>query len=151
MPCYFAYGSNMSASVLLDRVDGQHAGRAVLRDHRLAFTLPSRRWGGRAADIVPAAGAEVWGRLWVVDEDGLAVLDRYEAAYRRVGVRVERIDGGGRPGEVLDAVTYVVRDERRAPDDGTPDAEYRRHLVTGAEECGLPESYLRSLRRSGTA
>jgi gamma-glutamylcyclotransferase (GGCT)/AIG2-like uncharacterized protein YtfP len=145
VPCYFAYGSNMSEAVLRDRVDAEAAGKAVLRDHRLAFTLPSRRWGGRAADIVPAGGAEVWGRLWSVDDEGIEMLDGYEAAYRRVVVRVERVDGDARPAP-LDALTYVVRDERRAPDEGAPAAAYRRHLVAGGEECGLPANYLRVLR-----
>jgi hypothetical protein len=139
----------MAASVFLDRVDGEAAGRAVLRDYRLAFTLPSLRWGGRAADIVPADGAEVWGRLWSVGDEGIAVLDGYEAAYRRVIVSVERFDDGGRPAGRLDAVTYVVRDERRAPDEGDPHPEYRARLVAGAGECGLPAAYLRGLRGPG--
>lgn len=145
MPCYFAYGSNMAAVVLCSRVAAVPVGRAMLRGYRLAFTLPSQRWGGRAADIVPAGGAEVWGRLWVVGDDGIEVLDRFEAAYRRIVVGVERVDGDARPAP-LDALTYVVRDERRAPDEGAPAAAYRRHLVAGGEECGLPANYLRVLR-----
>jgi gamma-glutamylcyclotransferase len=149
VPCYFAYGSNMAAAVLRSRVGAEPVGRAVLRGYRLAFTLPSQRWGGRAADIVPDDGAEVWGRLWSVDDEGIAVLDGYEAAYRRVVVGVERVDGGGLPAGRVDAVTYVVREERRAPDDGDPHPGYRAHLVTGAEECGLPDAYTRQLRGPG--
>ncbi len=53
---YFAFGSNMSLSTLRDRgVDANPAGSALLENHRLAFTLPSERWTGRAADEAPPA------------------------------------------------------------------------------------------------
>ncbi len=47
----------MSLLTLRDRgVDANPVGAALLRDHRLAFTLPSERWTGRAADILPKQG-----------------------------------------------------------------------------------------------
>lgn len=147
MKYYFAYGSNMAKAVFHGRVVGEPAGRAALEGHRLAFSLPSQRWGGRAADLAILSGAEVWGRLWCVDEDQLAVLDRFEGAYQRLEVTVARIEeqGGKVRTEEAQAITYVVRDDRRAPDEGTPAPEYLGQMLKGADECGLPAHYIRFL------
>ncbi len=147
---YFAYGSNMAAAVFDSRVQGVAAGCGVLRDYRLSFTLPSRRWNGHAADISASDGAEVWGRLWQISDDQWKALDAVEGNYRRIEVTVERMnqsDDGSRP-EQIPAMTYVVRNEMRAPEDGAPEAEYLNHLLTGAEECGLPAHYIQFLRAS---
>lgn len=148
--CYFAYGSNMAGGVFGGRVQGVSAGCGVLRGYRLSFTLPSKRWTGYAADIAAFDGAEVWGRLWRISDDQLKVLDVIEGSYRRLEVTVERrtqTDDGFRP-EQISAVTYVVRDDMRAPEDGVPVAEYLNHLLAGAEECGLPAHYIQVLRAS---
>jgi len=144
---YFAYGSNMAAAVFDDRVEGVAAGCGVVRDYRLSFTLPSRRWNGYAADLSPLGGAEVWGRLWQMSEEQLKVLDVFEANYRRIEMTVQRMqtEDSLLP-EQVSAITYVVRDEMRAPEDGAPVVEYLNHLLAGAAECGLPTDYLQFLR-----
>ena len=149
---YFAYGSNMADAVFGGRVQGVSAGCGVLRGYRLSFTLPSRRWNGYAADLSALDGAEVWGRLWQISDDQLKLLDAVEGNYRRLEVSVEWMnqpDDGFRS-EQIPAVTYVVRDEMRAPKDGAPEAEYLNHLLTGAEECGLPANYIQFLRTRAT-
>jgi hypothetical protein len=149
VPFYFAYGSNMSAAVFRERAAGESAGPAVLRGRRLAFTLPSRRWGDRAADLAAAEGAAVWGRLWRVDEAQFRSLDRYEAAYRRQEVTVER--GAAAGPDIVPAITYVVRAHRRAPDEAAPAPAYLARMLEGAAECGLPGYYLARLRAAGPA
>lgn len=150
---YFAYGSNMAASVFDSRVQGTSLGCGVLRGHRLSFTLPSRRWGGYAADLTALDGASVWGRIWKISEDQLRALDAVEGNYRRLEVTVELMSHpeDGVPTEQVSAITYVVRSERRAPEDGAPAAQYLNHLLAGAEECGLPLHYLKFLRGSSRA
>ena len=143
---YFAYGSNMSEQVFRGRVIGESVGAAVLHGHRLAFTLPSKRWGHRAADIRAEEGASVWGRLWLVDDDQLEELDRIEANYRRLDVTVHRVVGADDETEEVSAVTYVVRDDRRAADEDAPAPVYLQHMLDGATECGLPEDHVRRLR-----
>ena len=144
---YFAYGSNMSEQVFRDRVVGESVGPAVLFGYRLAFTLPSKRWGGRAADLVVLDGAATWGRLWLVDDEHLESLDRVESNYRRLSVTVGRVDE--RDGEIrtedVSASTYVVLDDRRANDEDAPAPQYLQHMLNGAAECGLPEYYTRFL------
>src|SRR5512134_290776 len=73
MPLYFAFGSNLDADQMGERCPGAHARFAArLPEHRIGFTYPSRRWGGGAADILPAAGQSVWGLVWELGEDDLS-------------------------------------------------------------------------------
>ena len=149
---YFAYGSNMADGVFNIRVEGESAGCAVLCDYQLDFSLRSKRWTGYAAGIIPAPGAEVWGRLWEMDVAQLEILDEFEAAYTRLEVTVERIqpEKDVVRTEPVSALTYIVRPERRDHTGGAPVPEYLNHMVVGAEACGIPEHYIRFLRATSS-
>jgi cation transport regulator ChaC len=136
---YFAYGSNMAASVM-DGWCRNHrcAGAARLDDFALRFLRRSRRWRAGAADVVPAPGGAVWGVLYEVSAADRHALDRKEFAgegYRARAVEVELASGGRVP-----AVTYEVID--KAPDELVPTAEYLELLVRGARERELPADYI---------
>jgi gamma-glutamylcyclotransferase len=137
----FAYGSNLAASEIRAWCPGaRFAGVARLAHHRLALNRRSIRWGGGAADIVPAAGEEVWGALYEVPDGALDGLDAKEGrgwAYRRVDVEVER---GGRR---IPAAAYEVIDKEPKEVPATP--EYVALLVGAARERGLPDHYVRRL------
>ena len=142
MPHYFAYGSNLSSRQMLLRCPGASAiGPARLTDYELAFTRPSRRWGGYAADVVPAVGSLVWGVAWEVTPMHLQQLDRYEgvaiAAYRRRNVHVTLPDGG-----TLNAITYAVVDPQ---DGGRPSPRYLHTILEDAREHRLPGDWIRHL------
>ncbi|MDA2979705.1 MAG: gamma-glutamylcyclotransferase [Actinomycetota bacterium] len=141
---YFAFGSNMSRVTLRDRgVDVNPVGAALLKDHRLAFTLPSERWTGRAADILPAPGAEVWGVLWeMTDPDA---LDPFELRYNRSEVDVLQFPTG-QADPTQRAFTYKVKPEHRAPDEAPPSHVYLSRMIEGAIEAGLPANYTEFLR-----
>lgn len=144
---YFAFGSNMSRLTLRDRgVDVNPAGTALLRDHRLAFTLPSKRWTGRAADILPAPGAGVWGVLWEMPEPD--ALDPFELRYDRSELDVLQFQTG-RTGLTQRAFTYKVKPEHRATDEAPPSHEYLRRMIEGATHAGLPTYYTDFLRSCG--
>lgn len=136
---YFAYGSNLASAVMLERCpEAVPHGSARLDDHRLTFRLPSRRWGGHAADIAREAGQSVWGVLWEITPRHLSVLDQYEASYDRY--QVQPINA--RP---VDAVTYRVKRGLIVPA-GPPHPTYLEHLIEGATEHCLPEEYVAELR-----
>ena len=140
-PLLFAYGSNM-ASEEMEAWSPEHAflGVARLEGFRLELRRRSVRWGGGAADIVPAAGHVVWGALYEVEEDALERLDAKEGtgfAYRRRPVEVVH-DGRSRA-----AVAYEVIDKE--PDEVPATAEYRSKLLAGVRERGLPRQYVTSL------
>jgi gamma-glutamylcyclotransferase len=139
----FAYGSNLAASEMRAWCpEARFAGLARLRDHRLALTRRSIRWGGGAVDIVPAGGEEVWGALYEVADGALDRLDEKEGqgwAYRRVGVMVER------DGDRVSADAYEVISKEPAEVPPTP--EYAALLVDAARERGLPDPYVERLLR----
>ena len=86
MPLTFAYGSNLDPAQIAARCPGaRDAGFATLDGHELWFGGPSRLRGGGVLSVRPAASS-VRGRLWDLDEAGLASLDRFEGHphfYRR--------------------------------------------------------------------
>jgi gamma-glutamylcyclotransferase len=137
----FAYGSNMaSAEIRVWCPEARFAGVARLRDRRFELRRRSLRWGGGAADIVPAPGEEVWGALYELPTGALDRLDAKEGegfAYRRVAVEVE---AGGRR---LAAEAYEVA--VREPNEVPPTPEYAVLLVRAARERGLPEEWVARL------
>jgi gamma-glutamylcyclotransferase len=142
MPLYFAFGSNLDAEQMAERCPGSRAAfRARLADHRIDFTYPSRRWGGGAADIVPAPGESVWGMVWELTEGQLEILDRFEQGYERVELLV--LDAAGRPHRVA---SYRVRDK------GThrPTRHYLDKMLRWGARWEFPDDYLALLRAVAT-
>jgi gamma-glutamylcyclotransferase (GGCT)/AIG2-like uncharacterized protein YtfP len=140
---YFAYGSNMAASVMADHCPGhRYIGRAQLPGHRLAFTRRSVRTRTGVADIVRADGHSVWGALYELDEAGLFAIDRKEgngSNYQRIQVSV-RPDGREPAANVL---TYAVIDPLDS--EVQPSPEYLNALVTAAHARALPVEYRQAL------
>lgn len=131
MDLYFAYGSNMSCARLERRVRPVRAlGAARLRD--MAWRCNKRGADGSAkANLVREPGGAVWGVIFELDASAWPELDRFEGGYRRIRVRVEA--AGGDP---LAAQTYA---SERLIEDARPTEDYRRFLIEGAREHGLPE------------
>ena len=136
---YFAYGSNMSTRIMNEWcATFESVGPARLDDYRLAFTRPSARWGGGAADVIPAVGQVVWGVLYAIDDETLMALDRKEG----VGVAYRRFDccvkvGGDKE---YNALSYTVID--KADPELSPVIAYKAALLEGAREHRLPASYI---------
>jgi gamma-glutamylcyclotransferase (GGCT)/AIG2-like uncharacterized protein YtfP len=139
---YFAYGSNMSAAVMLAISSGHRfLGAARLKGHRLAFTRRSIRTGSGVADMVADPGAEIWGALYEVPQDELEALDRKEGvgfAYAPTDVLVYSPEG-----HALNAIAYAVA--AKEPVEIAPSADYLNGIVTAATERSLPAAYVRSL------
>lgn len=140
---YFAYGSNMLAARLRrdGRVPSARAlGTAVLHDYRVIWIKRSVDGSGKCG-IVSSTDCDgvVWGRLFDVDPRELAALDQAEGAghgYERRTV-FAHVDGTS-----VEAVTYVAIEmaEGLRPYDW-----YKRLVVAGAMESGLPEAYIEEL------
>jgi hypothetical protein len=139
MPLYFAFGSNLDADQMAERCPGSRAGfPARLADHRIAFTHPSRRWGGGAADIVAAPGECVWGLVWHLEDAHFAALDHYEQGYDRISLVV--LDLAGRPHTVT---SYSVR----LKGSHLPTRHYVDKMLRWAQRWNFPADYLDLLRR----
>jgi cation transport regulator ChaC len=143
---YFAYGSNMSSKRLLRRVRAaQVLGIGTLRSHRLAFQKVSDVDGSGKADIVTHDSEHVMGVLYRLDAEAKATLDRHEGlgtGYAEKQVTV--IDGNG---SIVTALVYIatITDPNLKPF-----TWYLQHVIEGAVEAGLPESYLQTLSQIET-
>jgi cation transport regulator ChaC len=148
---YFAYGSNMSAARMLERLspEGVAMGRRVggrLDGWTLTFDKVARRpEGSGTGNIVPAAGGLVYGTLNELPAAGFDVLDRFEGVaaghYERRHVPVRRADTG----ETVEAITYVAL---RVGPGLKPTRAYLAHLLAGRDL--LPAGYWEELSRTPT-
>jgi gamma-glutamylcyclotransferase len=135
---YFAYGSNMER-VQLKRLclKARFVAAAVLPDHELVFSGKSRMWGGGIADIRDLPGKKVEGVVWEISEAEREALDEYEGypdLYVRQDVQVRTASG-----KVVTAFAYVMANPGR---ELPPSKQYKRLLVSGAEEHDLSEEYI---------
>ena len=132
MYLYFAYGSNMNPARMAKRCPGAiDLGGAVLRNHRVVERL--------YADIDFEEGTDMQGVLYVITEEHLRKLDRFEgypSVYRRIWVDVEFEDC------VYQAVTYemawqtkVARDRIKYPE------EYRLLCSSGARVHNIKNNF----------
>jgi gamma-glutamylcyclotransferase (GGCT)/AIG2-like uncharacterized protein YtfP len=136
MTFYFAYGSNMSRTLMRPRCPTAcEVGVAELLGYRFFITADGY------ASIMRAGGARVHGLLWRLGSRDLAALHAYESLasglYRTETLPV-RI--GGRR---VAALVYVGRS--RAP--GLPRPGYLELVLAAAEELALPAAYRKSLAR----
>ena len=128
MPRYFAFGSNMNAERMHERL-GWSAKRfaATLPDFRLLFNkqVPSGRWC--VANIMPAPGQTVEGIAYTVKHRDLNVLDGYEGVaeghYKRLPVTVLTASG-----ESISAIAYSAL---KTGPEFPPTREYLNHLLAG--------------------
>lgn len=134
---YFAYGSNLLTSRMQGRVPSARAcGPARLRAHRLTTDKRGRDGTGKA-NLRREAGQFVWGVLWSLDSEHWAQLDAVEGDYRRIAVRVENAAG-----ERIQAETYI---SEHLTADSVVAPAYKRCMVDGAREHGLPDDWVRLL------
>lgn len=146
--CYFAYGSNMSAARLSERLS--RFGEAlierwpgIVEGYRLTFNKVSSRqdWVG-FANIEAAADCRVEGTLNAMSARALDALDSIELVplhYRRAGVLVR----DRATGRLTLAVTYVANPAMVRPN-LRPTRDYLDHLLAAADV--LPRAYLDHVR-----
>lgn len=143
---YFAFGSNLDVVRLhLHCPSARFVTIARLPDYRLAFSIESRNtWHGGVADILPSAGDEVWGALWVIAGGHSRALDEQEGvfrtppAYQRYAVAVHTPAG-----DVVTCRSYRVVAPDLAGIDPSP--AYKATVLRGARACGLPSDYIACL------
>jgi gamma-glutamylcyclotransferase len=108
-----------------------------LKGYDFVYDGYSGIWGGAVANIVKKEGSEVWGCLYEIDESDLEKLDRFEGfpkIYDRKIVIV--VDDAGK---YYEAFVYI---RPKPKDKGEPSDKYRKTVIKGAKECGLPEWYI---------
>jgi len=139
---YFAYGSNMSAGRMMQRLGwSPRREGAVLQDYLLVFDQPGfNEFHWSPANIRSDEEGLVEGIVYHLEESDLGILDVYEKYYRRKDVEVTVKKGG-----TLRAVTYLSEDV--APET-FPTREYLDFLLEGREF--LSSNYCKMLQRIRT-
>jgi len=140
---YFSYGSNMSLSRLGKRIKNPTPiGTYSLPMYDLRFHKVSKKDGsGKCDAYFTGSGADiVWGRLYEIDELSKSELDKYEgvgAGYEEKIVKVYGFDG-----DIVEAITYVATNINESL---KPYTWYKTHVLHGARDAALPESYIQKV------
>jgi cation transport regulator ChaC len=142
---YFAYGSNLSRAIFVERrgMRPTTAAWGWLEGWQLRFELPIGSGERGVANVAPADGSRTCGALYLITAEEAERLDRSEGVpfgvYRRVDVQVSTHHG-----ESLNAFTYQ---SSYGTAGRKPSPRYIGLLLDGALEHGLPAEYVEYLRR----
>jgi gamma-glutamylcyclotransferase len=133
---YFAYGSNLKLARMRERVTSV---RVVAPGRLPGFRLGLDKRGldgSGKANLVRESGDSVWGVVYRIDPTHWEDLDGHEPGYGRHSVSVWTAT------ERLAVQTYVAR---VFTDDPVAFDWYKRLILEGAQEHGLPAAYLEVL------
>jgi len=112
--------------------------KGYIEGYKFVYDGFSSSRGGGTANIVKAKGSIVWGGIFDINPDNLAVLDCYEGypkSYDRKEMSVNDDKGG-----IFRAIVYFRVGKSLTP----PNETYREIVIQGAKDCGLPEEYTKS-------
>ncbi|MET0026045.1 MAG: gamma-glutamylcyclotransferase family protein [Candidatus Thiodiazotropha sp.] len=140
---YFSYGSNMSTRRLRHRIPAaRFVMVAQLPGHQLRFHKRSKDLSAKA-DIhaTGAPGDLVFGVVFELVDSDKQTLNGYEGLGQ--GYDEKWVELTTMSGERITAITYYAT---HIDDTLKPYHWYRHHVLTGALEYGLPESYIQTLR-----
>ena len=148
---YFAYGSNMDPRQMKMRCPSSRFDCvALLPDHKISFTLRSKRRRCGVANIVPSTGGEVFGVLYQIngsrDWEVLDAAEGFQPSNKRGNtyIRTTRnVQKQGKFSTHITAYIYIGVIERSPP---LPSKAYLNQMITGAKQCQLPDYYLQSLK-----
>jgi hypothetical protein len=136
MTLHFAYGSNMSRTLMRRRCPAATAlGPARLDGYRFIITREGY------ASVEPAPGHAVYGVLWRLTPRDFSAINAYESLDS--GLYLRRILPVRRGARCEPALVYIAPDRRR----GRPRPGYHDIIVGSARAWGLPEVYVQSLAR----
>ena len=137
---YFAYGSNLNMGQMMTRVgEWIVSKRAVAKGYKLVFNVQSRRWGGRAANLVRTGNIDdsVEGAIYRITKEKLDVLTQYEGR-TPAGIPVEA------DGVPITAKAYIFPTSGRP---GKPPAAYLQVMLVGLRQHGYREEAIERVRK----
>ena len=136
---YFSYGSNMSQARLLARVpSARFFATATLIEHELRFHKKSIDGSGKCdAYQTGNPGHVIFGVVFEMDQAEKPALDKKEGLGN--GYKEKEVTLTTSAGEEIKASTYYATNISK---DLKPYQWYKHHVLTGAQEHGLPEAYV---------
>ncbi len=145
MKNYFAFGSNMFSKRLCERVPSAKAvGTYTLSKHDLRFHKRSKKDGSGKCDAYQTDNEndKVIGRLFTIDAAHECQLDKAEGLGK--GYEKKCVCLVDENGETEAAFAYFA--VRSCIDNNLkPYTWYKKHVVTGAKEGGLPADYIKKI------
>jgi cation transport regulator ChaC len=158
---YFAYGSALSRAHFAEWArDHGHpedvldeGSPAVLDDHELVLSVPSRYWMGAVGTLEPKPGATVYGVLFDVPDQLADVIRHKEGVatglYQETEVEVRLWTPGGDEAtlQLRTARTFVVAPGRAVAAPPPPSQRWLDIVTGGAQERGLPDLWIAELKR----
>ncbi len=141
---YFAYGSNMCSGRLRKRVpSAKPRFRARLKGHRLCFHKQSDDGSAKSDALTTNKPSDVvWGVVFEINQAEKAQLDAAEGlSHGYNGATVTVLDEEGRGHEVF----IYVADPDYINSELTPYSWYKRFVLEGARQHGLPPEYIRMI------
>lgn len=139
---YFAYGSNMSARRLQQRIPAEPLGVGTLSGFRLCFSKPSEADGSTKCDIKETANPDdvVYGVVYRINREDKPTLDEFEGLGYGYDAHTVTIEFRGKP---LEVYTYKALNHDPLL---KPFAWYKRHVLEGAMENNLPAAYINAIK-----
>lgn len=129
---YFAYGSNMNFAQMHYRCEGSiYVGRARLDDW--SYFINSNGYAG----IEISSGSQVLGCLWLLEQNHLKVLDKYEAVEEGFYTRIKVLVFDEQSFSKKEAIVYLSNNREY----GLPTETYQKGILQGAQQVGLPIEY----------
>ena len=126
---YFAYGSNMSVSRMIERgVTPLSRSHGILNNYVLKFNKKSSKGDWSFANIEKSEGYTVEGVIFEISESHLKKLDKFEGApvhYRREKINVISC------GNKIECITYIAQDDYII-EGLNPTNDYMRFLIEGS-------------------
>ena len=142
---YFAYGSNMNHEQMKQRCpSSKFIKRASKKGYKFVYDGYSTKWKAAVANIVKSKGNIVWGGLFKINKDNLAALDCYEGYPKTYNRKIMRVKDT--KGNVSEAIAYLRIGENL----GRPRQDYRKIIIQGAKDCGLPAKYRKIIKSSNS-
>lgn len=118
---------------------------ARLPDHRLAFDVRSRFWGGATASPVPAPGRAIEGLALPLPAEARGLVDHKEGAisglYEPFSIEVLPLAGG----PAMKAIAYRAAAARRLPAEEPPSRAFLETVIRGARSAGLSPAWIAEL------
>jgi len=125
---YFAYGSNLNFSRLKKRIGEWKAShKAILEGYRLTFR--------GFADIEEKDNSRVYGAVYLINEDQLRKLDKYEGQkYKKIIVKVKVNE------KEIEAIAYYMKEKTKFK---RPHPSYLNIILEGLRDHGYSEDIIK--------
>lgn len=138
---YFAYGSNLDQEGMRRRVGQWYELKpALLKGFRLVFDVYSGSWRGGVANVKEAETSVVYGAAYLLEEEQLEKLDKYEGVPHLYHRRKVYVEIEGKP---VEAFVYVGSKPRTSV---IPSTEYLSLMIKGLKKLGYGEEVLKAVR-----